>query len=369
MISEAQQQRLIEERLRHNSRALWWLALISLPASVLLLLQHFFVPVISFEAQVWLFDAYTVLYIAGIAAAVVAAGLSSYFLSAAPQGRYNFVVLGFAVIFVVELAALAVLDSGDGTDVSAYIIGVMVFAAAFRVRYTAALTIIIGVSLSFYLAHWLLWGVLNLNDTLTVLFVSLFSGWISLALESQRTENFLVHMELDLQNKKLAELNSTDPLTGVMNRRSLLQVLYVYFEEFRRYSTPVSLVMIDIDYFKPVNDTHGHQVGDQVLAEFARLLSDSLRSTDRVARYGGEEFVIVLPHLHCKQACDAAERLRRIVMNTRFSDHDLQITASFGVAELTSDAPGINSLIKRADDALYSAKHHGRNRVAVFDFM
>ena len=367
MIPEAQQQRLIEERVRHNSRALWWLACISLPASVLLLLQHFFVPVISFEAQAWLFDAYTAMYIVAIAAAVVAAGLSRYFLSAGPYGRYNFVILGFAVIFVVELATLAVLDSGDGTDVSAYIIGVMVFAAGFRVRYTAALIIIIGVSLGFYLTHWSLWGMVNLNDTLTVLFVTLFSGWISLALESQRTENFLVHMELDLQNKKLAELNSTDPLTGVMNRRSLLQTLYAYFEEFRRYSTPVSLVMVDIDYFKPVNDTHGHQVGDQVLTEFARLLNDSLRATDRLARYGGEEFVVVLPHLHCKEACEAAERLRRIVMNTRFSEQKLQITASFGVAELTSDTPGINSFIKRADDALYSAKHLGRNRVAEFE--
>jgi len=367
MIPEAHLQSLIQERVRRNSRALWWRALISLLASVLLLLQHFFVPVMSFEAQAWLFDAYTVVYITGIAAGIVAVGLSRYFLSVSAAGWHNFLILGFGLIFVIELTTLAALDSLDGTDVSAYIIGIMVFAAAFRMRHSAALIIIIWASLSFYLVHWFLWGAINLSDALTVMFVTLFSGWIALALESQRTENFLIHMELDLQNKKLAELNATDPLTGVMNRRSLLQMLYVYLEEFHRYSTPVSLIMVDIDYFKLVNDTHGHQVGDKVLLEIARLLTDSLRATDRLARYGGEEFLVVLPHLHRKEAYNAAERLRRIVMNTRFSDQELQITASFGVTELTKETPGINSLIKRADDALYSAKHRGRNRVVVFE--
>lgn len=367
MIPEAHQPNLIQGRAKHNSKALWRLAMISLPASVLLLMQHFLLPLVSFESKEWLYDTYTTVYILCIVAAFMAIGLCVHLLSRPVVGWYNFLILGFAVFFVLVLAGLAVLDSGDGTDVSAYVIGVMVFAAAFRVHYSLSLLIIILVSLSFYITHWFLWGMVNLNDTLTVLFVTLSSGWISLALESQRCENLRIHMELELQNKKLAELNSTDPLTGVMNRRSLLQVLYVYFEEFHRYSTPVSLIMVDIDYFKPVNDTHGHQIGDQVLVEFARLLNDSLRATDRLSRYGGEEFVVILPHLHRKEACDAAERLRRIVMNTRFSGKELQISASFGVAELTPETPGINSLIKRADDALYSAKHKGRNRVGVFE--
>ncbi|MFO7731780.1 MAG: GGDEF domain-containing protein [Spirochaetia bacterium] len=367
MKPETHRQSLIEERARHNSRALLWLSVLALLASILLLLQHLFMPLETFKAQPQMCNAYTAVYIAGLAAAFMALGLSVYLLSRPAVGWYNYLILGFAVFFMIELAALAVFDSGNHTDVSAYIIGIMMFAGFFRVRPRAALVIIIGISLSLYLAHWFMWGLLNLVYTLTVFFVTVLGGGISLSLETQRTDYFWVHRELDLQNKKLVELNSTDPLTGVMNRRSLLQVLYVYLEEFRRYNTPVSLVMVDIDYFKPVNDTHGHQVGDQVLIEFARLLDDSLRATDRLARYGGEEFIVILPHLHGKEACDAAERLRRNVMTTHFSDQKLQITASFGVAELTPEIPGINSLIKRADDALYSAKHQGRNRVVVFE--
>ncbi len=365
MIPEMHLQELIEERVRHNTRALLWLAVISLVASVLLLLQHYFVPVISFEGKSWLYTNYTAVYVVGMISAILALGLCAYLLFIPAAAWYNYLVLSFAVFFVLELSALAVLDSGDGTDVSAYIIGIMVFVASFRIRNSAALVVIVGISLSFYLVHWSLWGLMNLNDTLTVLFVTLFGVWIFLNLESRRTENFLVRRELDIQNKKLTEMSATDPLTGIMNRRSLLQNLYVYYEDFKRYATPVSLAMIDIDHFKAVNDTYGHQVGDQVLAQFAQLIGSSLRATDRLARYGGEEFVVVLPHLHCSEARDAAERLRRIIADTPFSEHQLQVTASFGVAEFTAEDPGSHSLIKRADEALYTAKHLGRNRVVV----
>ncbi len=360
-----QQQSLFEDRVRHNTKALFWLALISGLSAVLLLCQHFLFPEALFGVRDSHYHTYTVVYVSGLIAAVIGIGLSRYLLSVRVAGWMHYVTLSFGLIFVIELTLLSLLDSRDGTDVSAYIIGMMVFPAVLRVRHRLALSVLVGISTIFYLVHLSLWGVMSFNDTLIILFVTIFGIWIACTLESQRVENLLVRSELNNQNRHLSKISATDPLTGIMNRRSLLQSLHVQFEEYRRYGTPASLVMLDIDHFKSVNDTHGHQIGDQVLTELAQKIQASLRLTDKLARYGGEEFIIILPHLHLQQAAEVAERLRQTIMDMRFSEDSLCITASMGVAEISNGDPGINSVIHRVDKALYSAKHRGRNQVAV----
>ena len=168
-------------------------------------------------------------------------------------------------------------------------------------------------------------------------------------------------------NARLELLAHTDPLTDLLNRRALTERLAGELDRARRYETTISLLMIDLDHFKRVNDTHGHLTGDDVLTEFGALLQHAVRSVDVVARYGGEEFTIVLPETAQPGAIAFAERIRERVEAHVFVEREglaLQLTSSIGVS--TFPMPGVNSveeLFQRADQALYRAKAEGRNRV------
>ena len=172
------------------------------------------------------------------------------------------------------------------------------------------------------------------------------------------------------KNVQLAELAVTDALTGVFNRRHLDETLDEMFEHSLRLHESLSLVMFDIDHFKNVNDTHGHQAGDVVLSQFAQLLKGAARDIDRIGRYGGEEFMVLLPGTVLDAGVTFAERVRQEVEAHQF-EYDggaLTCTVSAGVASWPY--PRVQSrllLIKAADDALYVAKSIGRNRVIRYD--
>jgi two-component system cell cycle response regulator len=162
-------------------------------------------------------------------------------------------------------------------------------------------------------------------------------------------------------------LATIDALTGCLNRRAFMERLERELDRVSRYQTEFSVLMIDLDRFKGVNDSRGHLVGDSVLRNIGDLLRGEVRSVDLAARYGGEEFVIVLPETDAEGALVFAERLRKRVAQTNFAEtgDPLNITVSIGVACASSDddVPTPDSLISRADEALYRAKHEGRNRV------
>lgn len=162
-------------------------------------------------------------------------------------------------------------------------------------------------------------------------------------------------------NERLAVLAATDPLTGVFNRLSFSASLAKEEERFRRYGLPFSLIMLDIDHFKQINDRYGHHTGDDVLRQFARLVSGNIRQNDILARWGGEEFMILLPNNRLAEASALAEKLRRLIERQEF-DQAGAVRASFGVAEFRAADTG-ESFIGRADHALYQAKAEGRNRV------
>jgi diguanylate cyclase (GGDEF)-like protein len=176
--------------------------------------------------------------------------------------------------------------------------------------------------------------------------------------------------ELSEMNDKLLHMSLTDGLTGVDNRRALEQQLHQMFEHSYRLHEPISCVMCDIDHFKKVNDTYGHQAGDEVLKQFAHILKGEAREIDRVGRYGGEEFLLLLPGTVLDAAVTFAERLRQRVEEHTFTYEGgtLQRTMSCGVAAWphprVSDA---EAMLRSADDALYVAKELGRNRVVRFD--
>jgi diguanylate cyclase (GGDEF)-like protein len=161
--------------------------------------------------------------------------------------------------------------------------------------------------------------------------------------------------------ERLHEMAIRDALTGAYSRRYLYESLGEHIARARRYGTPLSLMMFDLDHFKRINDEHGHQAGDRVLAGVTKCVSEELRGVDVLARYGGEEFVIVAPGVTREQAALLAERLRARIAGARL-DSLPGITCSFGVCEF--DGGSADDLIRRADELMYRAKREGRNRVA-----
>ncbi|MFL5561895.1 MAG: diguanylate cyclase [Gemmatimonadaceae bacterium] len=166
---------------------------------------------------------------------------------------------------------------------------------------------------------------------------------------------------------RLEALATTDAVTTLLNRRALVDRLSHEMERARRYGTPLALLMVDLDHFKDINDTHGHLVGDEALREVARLLQSGVRNVDIVARYGGEEFAIVLPETSNEGAVAFAERVRERVAEHVFANErlpSLRITVSVGVASVPSaEIESVEDFFARSDEALYRAKAGGRNQV------
>ncbi|MFC1673984.1 diguanylate cyclase [Pseudomonadota bacterium] len=171
--------------------------------------------------------------------------------------------------------------------------------------------------------------------------------------------------KLQASNAELERLSQTDPLTGVYNRLKATTMLDAEFERSRRYERPMSVVMFDLDHFKTVNDTFGHQAGDKVLIEASAMVQETIRANDVLGRWGGEEFLVLCPESTAEGAAQLAENLRARMEAMDIPDVG-SVTASFGVAELMVGSD-VKRLVGRADDALYQAKQTGRNRVCIYD--
>jgi diguanylate cyclase (GGDEF)-like protein len=180
------------------------------------------------------------------------------------------------------------------------------------------------------------------------------------------TQRKRAERERDILVNRLRHLSRTDDLTGLLNRRALIERLEEETRRSQRYRSDLALIIADIDYFKEINDTYGHDAGDKVLQIISGLIKNLLRQTDIIGRYGGDEFLLILPQTSKKGAIEIAERIHSAV-----KDYDMHIgverpvktTVSLGVAQFDIDEEDINNLIKRADNALYIAKGRGRNRV------
>ncbi|TXF11896.1 GGDEF domain-containing protein [Pelomicrobium methylotrophicum] len=267
-----------------------------------------------------------------LASGLVLAGICLLVVALAPVGRLIrqlpigmlrrkwHVMAGLIVVFIVGYASYAVVFWGRHTDWAAMITPVVFFFGAGFVWMTATLSL---------------------------------------------------QTAVDIRRAVLLEQEAiTDPLTGLYNRRHLARRLEKEFARARRYGMPLSVLLLDIDHFKCVNDTYGHQVGDQVLNHVARLTLQAIRETDLAARYGGEEFVIIAPNTEASSAAALAERLRRhvethpLVLHGGYSGRqEIRVTVSIGVAGLGRDTSDSQHLLQEADEALYRAKQQGRNRV------
>lgn len=174
--------------------------------------------------------------------------------------------------------------------------------------------------------------------------------------------------EPEERNRELQELAYYDPLTGLPNRRFFFEHASLIFEEVKGYEKPLSLLVIDIDHFKKINDTYGHDVGDLVLKTFADVLRGIVRKSDMCARFGGEELLVLLPNMNLQGTRVLAERIRTAVSKNPVENGSIVIvfTASIGVSQYRKSMQNIDELIKKVDIALYRAREGGRNKVEVF---
>ncbi|MDE2000670.1 MAG: GGDEF domain-containing protein [Burkholderiales bacterium] len=191
---------------------------------------------------------------------------------------------------------------------------------------------------------------------------------VSLAIVSSGLLMYFVVMRLV---QRLEHLSRHDALTGLLNRRAIEGMLDREVQRLQRFGETFTVLMVDIDHFKRVNDRLGHAAGDAVLCAVARTLEEQAREVDRVARYGGEEFCVLLPHTQHEGAVQAAERLREAIsqVNIPWNDTTISVTVSTGMACALDTKESLSGLLRRADEALYRAKAEGRNRVVVSELM
>jgi len=197
--------------------------------------------------------------------------------------------------------------------------------------------------------------------------ISLLLWNTNLTTIKQRKEIENQQRKLEEHNQVLKQLAYLDALTGLYSRRQWIELVNNEIELIHRYGHESSLIMMDVDYFKKINDDYGHPAGDKVLKVIADIFINQLRTVDKAARWGGEEFIIFLPQTSLSNAIIAAEKLRYTIENTTISvdNHQMHITASFGVAQLSNEDDSFKKNYTKVDQALYQAKHNGKNCVEV----
>lgn len=173
--------------------------------------------------------------------------------------------------------------------------------------------------------------------------------------------------QINFMYSRTKYLSLTDELTGLSNRRCFEQTFEKEFLRAQRYNNKLTLVMFDIDYFKQVNDTYGHQCGDYILQQISNAALQTFRKTDTIFRFGGEEFMVILTETDIEHSIIPLERFRKTIetLGLKYHGEDVNITVSIGACQLTKDIPTKEILIEKADNALYEAKNQGRNQTVL----
>lgn len=298
------------------------------------------------------------------------AGLSLFiffFIRIAIRNNYERVldvtIYVYCIILVFCLVGITILDSYDFYDLPAFIIGSLGFAYFYRTKLDRMLAVLITANIvlpiGISLVHAIYPSSLAVFLQLTVFILAVF---ISVNRENIRRRLFLITHALEASTREYREMSFRDPLTRLYNRRYLMDYLNRLFGIYSRKSDVFSLLILDVDYFKNINDSYGHDAGDSILQEMASLISSICRASDVCCRYGGEEFVVLMPDTDMKSAVVLAGRIRNSIKSWRFEHSKNSVTVSIGVAHVTEgDTPA--TLFKRADQALYIAKSEGRDRV------
>lgn len=274
----------------------------------------------------------------------------------------------FLYLLIILTEIFALMDFRSTTEYTALMLMLLLVASFYRF---SALSRWVFYSLS-YISMALLMLIFNpyleteAMDSLFILVFFSLSFFLSHVREKEHIDYFNIRQELMVQREHWKNRSYTDILTGLYNRGYYQETLHYLWEGSVRYKRHFSLALIDIDHFKKVNDTLGHDRGDKVLVDMARVLSDNSRKSDIIARYGGEEFCIILTDTELDGSTIQMNRLRTMIGDYNFLNVPWKVTISVGIA-YTTEVQSPDQLSKLADKRLYTSKHEGRNRVTAMD--
>lgn len=250
-----------------------------------------------------------------------------------------------------------------GTSYSVYLLVLYLVSITFVRKHhvTLFLYFLSFIAITMYIAFKYDIGIIIATELINVSFFVIIISMGSVFTYKRNRQLIVQEMKIKEINEKLEHLSITDELTGLYNRRKIYEVFEKEIAISLRYERPLSIILLDIDRFKTINDTFGHNTGDIVLKELSSTITEALRSSDIIGRWGGEEFIIICPFTASNTAVNLAERLRIMIENLQIMDKH-NVTFCAGVSQFrTEDAP--IDIVARADEALYLAKHSGRNCV------
>ncbi|HMV44527.1 MAG TPA: GGDEF domain-containing protein [Leptospiraceae bacterium] len=328
-------------------------------ASTSFLVQHILYP--SVDRNSVFYPIYVITYSFLIITTVLFSFLV-YFLTR-NHLRIHFIYLLYFHIFIIGLLFLNILNLYHGQDLSLYAFAVMSIPLILRTRIPHYSVLYITILVAFIICL-AIWHPTRTNGLMiTQIFLYTFVGFMTtLTIEYARRKTFHLEEELRRKNTILETISVKDPLTGVYNRRYMMDLLVHNILLSRKNSHPFCQGIVDIDHFKKINDTLGHLTGDDVLKEIAKIIKSTVRSTDLVFRFGGEEFIILFPETNLESANIVMQRIRTVIESHSFIGVPWRVTASGGFT-LLSDKDSPDTLLQRSDELLYQAKKDGRNRI------
>lgn len=370
----SQNNSIVQKALETNLRRMYYLALVVIPMHIAYVVMFWITEPSSGKEAVWR----TGIIVVHSIHLIVSLALAIIISRAKRQNHLSNKAVFIQYAFIVSLSAMAIslvtIDQHVTTNITPFLVLCLGLAVIFLLRPTSAF-IIFSVVLTAYL---LLIGIVQkepailLTNRVNGITFVVFGMYLSLILWNTTRKNLFQEEEIKRQQKELEEKNAElqrlaffDTLTGLYNRRKWFEFAEEESRLICRYNIRSSVVLMDIDHFKKINDDYGHPIGDKILKEIADLLKKNLRAVNKLCRWGGEEFIFLLPNTSVEEARKVAEKLRTLIERAEFSidGESIRVKASFGIASIKCEENPIDRAYERVDRALYMAKQGGRNIV------
>jgi len=352
-----------------NTRRIYYLAIIAIPLRIIDIFLFAFTksydtPVLKTWSQ-GIIASHSILLVL-----MIGFFLTTYRLRKRTEPNTTMFVLQYIVVVVIMASGIAIVtfDQLVTTNITPFLLICIICGSIFLIRPLASFIIYV----TSYMAYYYLIA-LTITDPQILLsnrvngITAVGVGFLlSFILWHYNYTTIIQKRRIESQQKQLEQMAYYDPLTDLPNRRLLEKLIKRELASMQRYGQETVIIMLDVDDFKQINDTYGHQVGDSILMQLADLLQNNIRETDTVARFGGEESIILMPNTSVEEGYIFAERIRKIIMEKVFSigSDTLQITSSFGVSSMGDiNSQNLEDYYLLADKALYLAKQSGKNRV------
>ncbi len=352
-----------------NTRRIYYLAIIAIPLRIIdIFLFAFTKSYDTLVLKTWsqgIIASHSVLLVL-----MIGFFLTTHRLKKRTEPNTTMFVLQYIVVVVIMASGIAIVtfDQLVTTNITPFLLICIICGSVFLIRPLASFMIYVASYMAYYYSialtitdqQILLSNRVNGITAVGVGFLLSFIIW------HYNYTNIIQKRRIESQQKQLEQMAYYDPLTDLPNRRLLEKLIKRELASVQRYGQETVIIMLDVDGFKLINDTYGHQVGDSILMQLADLLQNNVRETDTVARFGGEEFIILMPNTSVEEGYSFAERIRKTIMEKVFSvgSVTLQITSSFGVSSMGDiNSQNLEDYYLLADRALYLAKQSGKNRV------